>query len=118
MAESITTDSMSVITVDDPSIFNPHADDRYVIYEMASAVEAWDMVPTNDAFTPNFGNPSSLSGIGDTDKALGYHTMVKLADVGSPIQGNKVALTVVNSGSSTPREDGVLRADDLSLIHI
>ena len=104
----------AMITVDDTSIFNANADDRYVIFQIGRTTPAYDILPNDDGtyFTPSMGGPATITNSGASTQALGYHTMVKLSDISEPIQGNTVTLTVQDSGSTTPRTDGILRADD------
>ena len=107
-------EGLALIEVDDTSIFNANADDRYVIYRMGHTEDAWKMLPNSNFFTPSFGGAVSVTNNGNCSGALGYHSMVKLSNINQPIQGSQVALTVTDDDSNTLkiRPDGILRADD------
>ena len=104
----------ATITVDDASIFNQFGDDRYVIFRIGESIAAEESLPNDDTttFTPNLGGPALITNQSDSNVALGYHSMVKLSNIDAPINGSNITLTVIDSGASEPRFDGVMRADD------
>ena len=109
-----TIEGPATIEVDDTSIFNINGDDRYVIFQVNKSENSWNMLPNSDNFTPSFGGAVTVTNTGNCSGALGYHSMVKLSNIDTPVQGNNVTLVVTDDDSGTlrTRPDGVFRADD------
>ena len=108
-------ENSSLIVVDNPEIFSAEADDNYIIFRRRRGAELQSrhvMEPNNADGSGKF--PDVDVDIDDNNSAyaLGFHSTLKLATVKQPIQGNTIALTCFSSGSATPRDNGITKADD------